>query len=50
MLTKVLNFAAEATAEVAVFILAFFLSTGMTCSPKATCDAPQAEVQQAHAP
>lgn len=38
MISKIFSTAAEVTAELVVFVLAFFLSTGLTCGGKPLCE------------
>lgn len=50
MLTKAAELTGEAAAQLAIFLLAFFLSTGLTCGGKPICDYPRNEASEVGTP
>lgn len=51
MLTKLAEYTGEGLAQAAVFLLAFSLSTGLTCNgKKVSCDQPRDEAAEVSAP
>lgn len=50
MLTKIAEYTGEAVMQAAVFILAFFLSTGLTCGGKPLCEQPRDQGSEVRAP
>jgi hypothetical protein len=51
MIHKLAEYTGEALAQASVFVLAFFLATGLTCNGKRlTCDQPRDEAAEVRAP